>query len=65
MGPSLIGIGVSFEDSFNVLLPIALLSKARANFKGIAWCNLNSSSKAMSLTVVVGDGIRGTRIQVI
>ena len=48
-------MGVSFEDSFNVLLPVPPFSKAGANFEGVAWCNLDSFGVMGSFVAMMSD----------
>jgi len=48
-------MGVSFEDSFNILLLVPLFLKARANLKGVAWCNLDSFGVIGSFVAMMSD----------
>jgi hypothetical protein len=53
--PCLVRIGVSFEDSFDVLLLVSPFSKTRANLKGITWCNFDSFGVTWSLVAMISD----------
>ena len=58
-------MGVSFEDLFNVLLPVPPFSKARANFKGVAWCNLDSFGVMGSFVAMMSDYGGRARVRVV
>jgi hypothetical protein len=58
-------MGVSFEDLFNVLLPVPPFSKAGANFKGVAWCNLDSFGVMWSFVVMMSNSGRRARVRVV
>ena len=64
MRASLVGIGIPFEDSFYIFLLVALFSKARANLKSIAWCDLDSFSESLAFARIYSD-IRGARVRVV
>jgi hypothetical protein len=71
--PRLVRIGVPFEDTFNVLLPVPPFSEAGANLEGIAWCNLegiawcnlDSFGVTWSFVAMMSDSSRRARVGIV